>query len=361
MKKEVRCPECGYRMKTNECPICGKRVLIPVDAAPTRQYTQPRQAVPTRPATTFSEASKRRAQKKNLPAFLKAILIMIVILFVGVPMLFLAVGLAIEPEGYETLEAYQTGTTATADLPAIEAQTLYDDGQIKVTVDSYGLFYERQAVEFTVINNTDRNITVSADELQVNGYMLSDSVFYCEVQKGETAKGYLRLSVEDMELSGIETVAQIVSNLVIYDADDYTTITRDIPLDIRTNAYGLVQPVDDSGTVLIEENGIRLIYRGTQVTDYDYANVCFFYENLNDYPVSFYSETAAVNSKEAEAFLWNEMPPNTRRVELFFIPNVSGYGVEELADLKQIRLELEIQNQNTWESVFKTVTIPING
>ena len=28
--KEVRCPECGYRLKTNECPICLKRVPFPL-------------------------------------------------------------------------------------------------------------------------------------------------------------------------------------------------------------------------------------------------------------------------------------------------------------------------------------------
>ena len=362
--KEIRCPECGYRMETNECPICGKRVLLPVGSAQPYQSAQRQKTPVERPKVTFSTASGRRTPGKGA-AVLKVLVIVLAVLFVGIPALFLATEQIFysisEPEDYELYEAYQTGTAATAVLPSIEAQTLFDNGQIKVTADSYGLLYETQAVEVTVTNNTDRNITVSTDELEANGYMLGSSILYCMVQEGETAKGYLQLATDDLTRSGIETVAQIKGKLMIYDSDEYVMIEKDIPLDIKTDAYGLVQPVDDSGTVVFEAEGIRMIWRDTWLETYDYASACFYYENLTDHTVSFNATAAYVNDQEADAVLWVRLLPNTRCVELFHIADVSDYGVKEFADLKQIRLELEICDEQTWQIVTETIIVPLDA
>ena len=63
--QEVRCPDCGYRLKTNECPICCKRVPFP---AVTRQKTAQKPKQLRKFEVSFPKtAGNRRRQRSGNP------------------------------------------------------------------------------------------------------------------------------------------------------------------------------------------------------------------------------------------------------------------------------------------------------
>lgn len=65
--KEVRCPDCGYRLKTNECPICFKRVPFPLPAKQTEKRIQQKRAVKVSlPKTVLRRHKKKTANLKQV-------------------------------------------------------------------------------------------------------------------------------------------------------------------------------------------------------------------------------------------------------------------------------------------------------
>ena len=84
--KEIRCPDCGYRLKTNECPICLKRVPFPAvvkqKTTQTPSYTEPKWATEKKPKRQFhipvdmGKVKKfTKSKKKSKPAAVVAVVL----------------------------------------------------------------------------------------------------------------------------------------------------------------------------------------------------------------------------------------------------------------------------------------------
>lgn len=351
--KEIRCPDCGYRMKSSQCPICFKRVPFP-PAAPvhTKNAEQKRGSV-TIPS--FPKAGRHRSGSalKTIPALLAAMCA-----------LFSLMGEVIEevsmPEDHTSAyyEDYlEAGTAGAEDMPTLEACTVYDDKDIQITVDSIGLVYDTPALAVTVFNNSERNVTVSVDSVAVNGYMTGASGLYCEVKKGKTAQTLLRLNEDDLQNAGIDTVADIVLQLDIYDSDDYEDIVSELQIPLQTSAAGYVQNVDDSGMLVYEADGVRLLFRGAEVDEYGDGKLLFFAENLTEDPIYIGEDGLSVNGMETDGMLWCHLWPGTRCVETVYLFDVTEQGIEESGDITQICIELYVENAVNWERTEKTAVI----
>ena len=354
--KEIRCPDCGYRMKSSQCPICFKRVPFP-PAAPvhTKKAEQKRGSV-TIPS--FPKAGRHRSGSalKTIPALLAAMCA-----------LFSLMGEVIEevsmPENYTSAyyEDYlEAGTAGAEDMPTLEACTVYDDKDIQITVDSIGLVYDTPALAVTVFNNSERNVTVSVDSVAVNGYMTGASGLYCEVKKGKTAQTLLRLNEDDLQNAGIDTVADIVLQLDIYDTDDYEDIVSELRIPLQTSAAGYVQKVDDTGIVIYEDRGVRLLFRSAEVDEYGDGKLLFFAENLTEDIVYIGDDGISVNGVETDGVLWCRLWPGTRCVETVYLFDVTEQGIEESGDITQICIELYVENAVNWERTEKTAVIDMD-
>ncbi len=81
------------------------------------------------------------------------------------------------------------------------------------------------SVVLYIENNTDRNIMVSADDISVNGFMIT-ALFAEGVRPNRKAIGVMYLSSGDLEENGIETVEEISTKFEVYDADSYRAILQ---------------------------------------------------------------------------------------------------------------------------------------
>lgn len=370
--RDVRCPECGYRLKSSECPICCTKVPFPVGAMQTerpqtRQYRP--QRTPARPAVSFPKASSRRRSAGGVSGRLKRILFILILAFVVLPVISAVVGFLFfsmsEPDVYEesytAYDEYQeAGTGDAATLSPMQPHILYEGDGLKVTADSIGIRLGSPAVAITVENNTDRDITVNSSVVFVNDYLLPMASFYRETEAGKTAQAYLTLDKENLTESGIDTVAEIVMGMHIYDSESYSDVAPYTVAHMKTQAYGLEQPVDDSGTLIWEEGKVRILFREAAVDEYGDAEVKFFVESMEDHTVFVGTEAVYFNGQEVGGLLWSELLPSTRAVDSIYVFNLADTGIEKTEDLKQIDLELSIQNGETWETVTKNVSIPIN-
>lgn len=74
-------------------------------------------------------------------------------------------------------------------------------------------------------NNSNRNITISSDNLSVNGYMIT-SFLHRPVKANKKAVDTIILSSGDMEENGIEQIDELTLSIEAYDSDTYSTIFK---------------------------------------------------------------------------------------------------------------------------------------
>lgn len=370
--QEVRCPDCGYRLKTNECPICCKRVPFPAVVQQKAAQQKPKRQ--RNIEISFPKSRTVRRKQKTKPArskLITAILAVVMVVFPLLAELVDKVGIAtpepLYPERY-TEEFYadsyyddylEAGLPGAEHVRPMEPRTVYEDHGIRIAVESFGLLYDNPAVLVTITNTSDRNITVSTDSMAVNGYMMNASGLFYETQAGETVQTHLRLYAEDLEAAGIETVANVQLYLDLYDGDDYSDIDPNVRIELETSAAGLAQPVDDSGTVVYDADGVRLIFKDMQVDDYGDAILYFFAENLTDHPVNIGADMVYLNDRETDGMLWCHLWPDTRSIDQVYIFDLSEYKIKSAADIEHIRLELAVENAENWETVYETAVIDI--
>lgn len=135
-----------------------------------------------------------------------------------------------DSDSYETLWdseciTIQTSNYANMDTEVTaEGEELYNQDGIRIV----GKYVDEEsfwgtAVLLYIENTTEKNISVSCDNMSVNGYMVTP-VFSSTVYAGKKAVDDITIFSSDLESNGIEAVEAIEVNFHIYDANSYETI-----------------------------------------------------------------------------------------------------------------------------------------
>lgn len=374
--QEYRCPECGYRLTSSECPICQKRVPFPAGAekagtkpaarqvkteSTTRKaaYVPPQKQtyIPPQPQT-YHAPRQTGSKRKNSGCVVALVVVLAMFILNFVLGLFYALS---EPDifeddyydyYYETVEAYQeAGAEGAEDVPTIDPVEIYNDNDIRISVDSFGLYYsDEYALSVTITNDSDRNVTVCSDALSVNDYMLISSGLFYQVESGETVEAYLKLYADELEDAGIDTVANVTFLLDIYDSDDYTDIGQTELVVLDTSVEDdYVQPVDDSGREVYNDGSIRIVYKGVEIDDFDDCTVTFFMENLSEEWLVVTDDGITVNGDETSSMLWGSLRPGTRTVDNINIYSISELGITDVSQLEEMTIDLMIREMESWD------------
>ena len=203
--KDVRCPDCGYRLKSNQCPICLKRVPF---AGVKTQQTQPRQSLPEKPRKQFHipidlEKMKKAAKTKKKPKATAVIGIVLVLISVISSIMESCDGSDSYTPEYDYDAYVAAGVGEAAGVPEIAPQYIYDNNGLSICVDGMGLYYGDYTIPVTVVNESDRDVTIRSEELSVNGFMLPGINLFCSVESGEEAQSFLILNDYELEEAGI--------------------------------------------------------------------------------------------------------------------------------------------------------------
>lgn len=106
----------------------------------------------------------------------------------------------------------------------IEGQDLYVQDGIRIVgqyVDENSFW--GTAVLLYIENFSDKKISISCDNMSVNGFMVSP-FFSSTIYDGKKVFDEITLFSSDLEENGIESVEDIEVNFHIYDAETYDTI-----------------------------------------------------------------------------------------------------------------------------------------
>lgn len=110
--------------------------------------------------------------------------------------------------------------------PDETGHVLYNQGGIKIIgkyVDENTFW--GSAVLLYVQNNTGRNITVSCEDMSINGFMVT-GYYYANVYSSKYSLDEITIMSSDLEDNGITSIDEIELKFHIYDSDTYSTIAN---------------------------------------------------------------------------------------------------------------------------------------
>ena len=256
-------------------------------------------------------------------------------------------------------ETNGTGTnndSGSSDEEVTIAETvLYEADGIKVTAKSLADGLLGTEVKLLIENDSSKNILITSSSVSANGYMM-----YAEVAAGKKANESLTLMSSELDQCGIETLAEMQFYLQIQDPETWETIKTTDLITLATSATGYTQPVDDSGDVLYNENGYKVVCKGLKQDIIWDGTVVFYMENNSSKAVSIYAENVSVNGFMQEVGLWSDLRPSTKMIDGMSMIDLSDLEITNIDEIKTIEFNLRIVDAETWEDIVTTDAMTLN-
>ena len=329
---KIKCTECGTKFNGNFCPNC-------------------------------SAPAPANEKKKKKIGCLPIILILVAILVVA------GMGGSDEPTQPTNVQPDSStnapAETTTAEIKPSNDVTLaeseiYNANGIVVTVTgiSKNLFGYDIAVNIT--NDSANNVSIYSHELSTNGYMMPLSGIYCNVAAGKKAVETLTLLSSDLAAAGIETIADVAFLLSVQDSDTYTVLDTTPLITLSTSAApDFVQPVDDSGDILYDANGIRVISKGLKDDLIWDGCLVFYVENNTDRNISVHSENVSVNGYMVDEAMFADLRAQTKCIDSMYLLTLTNIGIENIDQVENIEFTLTIMDDN-WNYIASTDIISLS-
>lgn len=242
----------------------------------------------------------------------------------------------------------------------VQESVIYDDGGIKVTVLSLDFRgWMGPELRFLIENNSEKAIMLQASDLVINGYMINP-IMSAEVEAGEKVNDELTVLNSDLESAGIETIQYFSFKLRVIDSADWAKTFNTDTIRIETDANpAFIQKVDDSGTVLVEQKGVRIIMKEL-LTEQEFwgAELLLFIENNSGQDISVTVKDVTANGLAVNPLFYADVLSGTKAFAgLGFLENdLKENGIR---DIREIELYFNVIDKNNFRAVFKTDKITI--
>lgn len=256
-------------------------------------------------------------------------------------------------------EQAETEATAPAVTEEITETVLMDSDGVKITAKSLDKSgWMGPELKLLIENNTTQNLTVQARSVSVNGYMVGSSLS-ADVAAGKKANDELTLTASDLEISGIETIADIEFSFHIFDSDSWDAYKDTDLVSVKTAAFGAyTQPVDDSGTIVYDDGGIKVVAKGLDTSGWMGPAVILYIQNDSDTNITVQARDESVNGFMIDASLSEEVLPGKRSIaDMSFLSS----QIEEnaITDITEVEFVLHIFDTDTWDGIADSSPIKL--
>lgn len=238
-------------------------------------------------------------------------------------------------------------TTASKPELSIEKQIIFEQDGIVITVT--GISEDEifgPELNLLIDNASSKNITVQSRKAAINGYMVSSSMS-CDVLSGKKANDSLTFMNSDIKNCGIDAIANIEFSFHIFESDSYDKLYDSGLIRLTTSlAEEFSQTYDDSGEVLYDENGIKLIFKELDTDDSIFGpQIMIYTENNTEQTITIQARNTSVNGFMVDPSISTEITPGNKAVSgMTFMK--SQLEENNITDFETVETSFHIFNDN---------------
>ncbi len=242
------------------------------------------------------------------------------------------------------------------EIETIEKTVLIDEGYVKVTANDLKIGSNNNKIlNFVFENNTDENLKFLCGNVSVNGYMI-DSSIDINIGRGKNKVCKLLLKGDDLKDCGINTIADIeffieFKPIDYKHYDDYYYYKQYInkyKFEIKTNIANDYKYVfDDSGDVIYDENGIKMIVKHTYKSNNGYTGAKVYIKNNTEKNIEIYAQKIYVN----DVMLAYRLIYTPYKYEQMEIASYIGSGKRAITDIRVLDKSINEKNITKVENI----------
>ncbi|MGB4388270.1 MAG: hypothetical protein GX461_00680 [Clostridiales bacterium] len=243
----------------------------------------------------------------------------------------------------------------------VDEELVFDDEDIKIWVKSFddnGIF--GPSLELLIENNREEDIMVQVRGTTVNDVVVN-TIFSVNVSAGKEASKDITLMQSSLDKAGIELVKDIELRFIISDGGNWATILATDPIKISTSVDpSFKQEYDDSGQLILDQDGIRIIVRGIDNEDTLWgASVELFIENNQDQGIRVQAKDVSVNGFAIDSLLSSEIPASKKAyAEISFAE--ADLKEHDIKTIEEIEMVLHISEIESWDSLLISDPITVS-
>ena len=245
----------------------------------------------------------------------------------------------------------------------IEETVVLDQDDIKITATELDVNGDMgPELKLAIENNSSKYVSISAQNSSINGYMI-DGFIYTELSAGKKANSSMVFDTKSLEASGIKDIASIEFSIVATDLEAFDTLFQSDRIALTTSVgSGYEQAYDDSGEIIFDENGIKIVYQKFVADDaQSYSSYAVLYaENNSDKDINIYSESASVNESMVDGYLTSASIMAGKKSVMRFSFRTEDLAENGIEGVERIETTFVISDINSYEQITKTPAISID-
>ena len=244
-----------------------------------------------------------------------------------------------------------------SDKATIEEAVLLDEKGIKITATGLDEGIFGTDLKLLIENNGEINVTIQARDASVNGYMV-DTMMSEDVAAGKKANTELTFSIP--EDANIKTIASMEFKFHIFETDSWDDYLDSDTVEVETSAAdSYEQSYDDSGKVLYEGKGIKIIGKGLSSDDSFFGpGLLLYIENNSDKDITVQARDTSVNGFMIDPTMSQDIVSGKKALTAvtFFESDLEDNGIEEI---EVIETSFHVFEMEDWDDIVDTEAIEI--
>jgi hypothetical protein len=243
----------------------------------------------------------------------------------------------------------------------IDEQVLVDQNDIVVTATEYTTdSIWGDGIKLLLENNSNEDVTVGCNALIVNDYMITD-LFSADVAAGKKANETLYLSNSELKAAGIENVGQVEVYFHVYDSVSYDTIFDTDDVTIQTSEYeNMDTAVDDAGTELYNEGGIRIVGKTVDENSFWGTAILLYTENTSGKNVGISVDDMSINGFMMSPFFSTTVYDGKKSIDeiTVFSSDMEENGIESI---DEVELKFHIYDADSYDTIADSEAITFSA
>ena len=250
-------------------------------------------------------------------------------------------------------ETTETPSSVSLQTASIEETVILDQNGLKITATCLEDSFMGDELKLLVENNSGQNLTVQSHASSVNGYMITN-IMSIDVANGKKVNDALTLSASEMEDCGITSITDLAFTLHVFNTDTWEAVIDTPVIELKTNLSGTVtQTYDDSGNVVYDAGGIRIITKGKTDDSILGPGIQVYVENNTSESIMVQTRNVSINGFMVDSYYSPEILPGKRSLSSLTISDIS-LTENGITDITSAELSFVIINPSTFMDIAET-------